>query len=142
MENLLLLERNKSKALTEQLYQAQIELKQFRGTRDVSECTSPKQNSESDSSRSRIDSTRNQLISSSALPESNIPMNVRLKHNIPHKYIVDYYHDIGGWKILAFASYMYFVFKNIPRSNPNVMLYLYKICSFIQVLYNTLACPH
>lgn len=89
MENLLILERNKSKALTEQLYQAQIELKKLRGSENVSKCSSPKLNSDLDSCISRVGSSRNQQTSASTVTvsESEIPVNIRLKHNIPHKYV-------------------------------------------------------
>ena len=82
LENLLYSERNKSKGLAEQLYQARIELMMLRGE-NVSKCSSPRTNTEYESNSSRTPS-KNQLTSISSTSEIEMP-NTRIKHNIPHK---------------------------------------------------------
>ncbi|XP_065212343.1 citron Rho-interacting kinase-like isoform X2 [Planococcus citri] len=83
LENLLYSERNKSKGLAEQLYQARIELMMLRGE-NISKCSSPKTITDYESNLSRT-TTKNQLTSISNLSEMEMP-NTRIKHNIPHKF--------------------------------------------------------
>lgn len=78
------MERNKSKGLAEQLYQARIELMMLKGD-NTSKCASPKLNTKLEERSNRSIENKQQLYDCTNVNVAETLVKARLKHNIPHK---------------------------------------------------------